>query len=81
LAAPPLIDPTVAAACAPSAARISEILRDGRANVDAAFLSDIREFLTDGCASPLYRGDAADAFVAIASLEMALVNGRGPSVP
>jgi hypothetical protein len=60
---------------------MSEILRDARASVDAASLSDIRDFLTDGCASPLYRSDAANAFVAIASLEMALVNGRARSAP
>ena len=81
LTTPSLIDPTVAEACGPSAARIAEILRDARADIDAASLSAIRQFLTDGCSSPLYRSDASDAFVAIASLEMALTNGRIRSMP
>jgi hypothetical protein len=68
-----LIEPAVAVACTPSADSMARILRDASRHVAPESLVAIREFLTDGCSSPLYRREPAAAFVAIAALEGALL--------
>jgi hypothetical protein len=71
------IAPEVATACAPTAERLARLLRDAAVEVDATELGAIRTFLGDGCGSPLYRRDPADAFLAIAELEASVARAGG----
>jgi hypothetical protein len=59
----------VAAAVAAPAAVIAEELRDPALPVDDDVLVEIRDFLTDGCSSPLFDRDSRAAVDAVTAPE------------
>ena len=63
----------VAAACAHSLAEIRRVLVDEGATVGPEAMRRLREFLTDGARSPLYRDDVEQARRTAAELAVAFV--------
>ena len=73
LGTPPyLVQPSVAAACAPSLRAISAALRDETHPIDDASLKAVERWLTDGC-GPFFGRDSTAALREVVRLQHGIV--------
>jgi hypothetical protein len=75
---PPLLRREVVWACRPALLAVAETLGDERQPVSAAALRQLKRFLTDPSASPLYRDDSATARRAAQQLQRSFTGHPEP---